>query len=50
MPLVYIGLGSNLGDREATIRRALELLAADAVIEVEAVSSLRETDPVGYVD
>lgn len=50
MPLVYIGLGSNLGDREATIRRALELLAADAAIEVEAVSSLRETDPVGYVD
>jgi 2-amino-4-hydroxy-6-hydroxymethyldihydropteridine diphosphokinase len=50
MPLVYIGLGSNLGDREATIERALELLAADAAIEVEAVSSLRETDPVGYVD
>ncbi|HEX2287890.1 MAG TPA: 2-amino-4-hydroxy-6-hydroxymethyldihydropteridine diphosphokinase [Gaiellaceae bacterium] len=50
MPLVYIGLGSNLGDREATIRRALELLAADGAIEVEAVSSLRETDPVGYVD
>jgi 2-amino-4-hydroxy-6-hydroxymethyldihydropteridine diphosphokinase len=50
MPLVYIGLGSNLGDREATIERALELLAADAAIEVEAVSSLRETDPVGYAD
>jgi 2-amino-4-hydroxy-6-hydroxymethyldihydropteridine diphosphokinase len=50
MPLVYIGLGSNLGDREATIRRALELLAADGAIEVEAVSSLRETEPVGYVD
>jgi 2-amino-4-hydroxy-6-hydroxymethyldihydropteridine diphosphokinase len=50
MSLVYIGLGSNLGDREATIRRALELLAADPAIEVEAVSSLRETDPVGYVD
>ncbi|HEV2712286.1 MAG TPA: 2-amino-4-hydroxy-6-hydroxymethyldihydropteridine diphosphokinase [Gaiellaceae bacterium] len=50
MPLVYIGLGSNLGDREATIRRALELLAAQEDIEVEAVSSLRETDPVGYED
>ncbi len=50
MPLVYIGLGSNLGDREATIRRALELLAAGGGIEVEAVSSLRETDPVGYAD
>jgi 2-amino-4-hydroxy-6-hydroxymethyldihydropteridine diphosphokinase len=50
MPLVYIGLGSNLGEREATIRRALELLEAGGDIEVEAVSSLRETDPVGYED
>lgn len=50
MPLVYIGLGSNLGDRKETIRRALELLAAEGAIEIEAVSSLRETDPVGYAD
>jgi 2-amino-4-hydroxy-6-hydroxymethyldihydropteridine diphosphokinase len=50
MPLVHIGLGSNLGEREATIRRALELLEAGGDIEVEAVSSLRETDPVGYED
>jgi 2-amino-4-hydroxy-6-hydroxymethyldihydropteridine diphosphokinase len=50
LPLVYIGLGSNLGDREGTIRRALELLAAGGDIEVEAVSSLRETDPVGYTE
>jgi 2-amino-4-hydroxy-6-hydroxymethyldihydropteridine diphosphokinase len=50
MPLVYVGLGSNLGDREGTIRQALERLAADGRIEVVAVSSLRETDPVGYLD
>jgi 2-amino-4-hydroxy-6-hydroxymethyldihydropteridine diphosphokinase len=50
MPLVYIGLGSNLGKREATIQRAIELLEAGGDIEVEAVSSLRETDPVGYED
>jgi 2-amino-4-hydroxy-6-hydroxymethyldihydropteridine diphosphokinase len=50
MPLVYVGLGSNLGDREETIRRAVELLASEAEIELEAVSSLRETDPVGYLD
>jgi len=50
MPLVYIGLGSNLGDREATIRRAVELLEAAAGLEVVAVSSLSETDPVGYED
>jgi 2-amino-4-hydroxy-6-hydroxymethyldihydropteridine diphosphokinase len=50
VPLVYVGLGSNLGDREVTIRRALELLAAEGDIQVAAVSSLRETDPVGYED
>jgi 2-amino-4-hydroxy-6-hydroxymethyldihydropteridine diphosphokinase len=46
----YIGLGSNLGDREATIRRALELLDADEGIDVVAVSTLRDTEPVGIVD
>ena len=50
MTRAYIGLGANLGDREATIRRAVEVLAADPEIEVAAVSSLRETDPVGYAD
>ena len=50
MPLAYVGLGSNLGDREATIHRALELLGAEEDIEVTAVSSLLETDPVGYED
>jgi 2-amino-4-hydroxy-6-hydroxymethyldihydropteridine diphosphokinase len=50
MPLVYIGLGSNLGNREATIWRALELLTAAGDFELEAVSSLRETEPVGYED
>jgi 2-amino-4-hydroxy-6-hydroxymethyldihydropteridine diphosphokinase len=46
----YVGLGANLGDREATIRHALELLAAQPEIEVVAVSTLCETEPVGYAD
>jgi 2-amino-4-hydroxy-6-hydroxymethyldihydropteridine diphosphokinase len=46
----YIGLGSNLGDREAFLRRALERLRAEPQIDVTAVSSVRETDPVGLVD
>ncbi len=50
MHTAYIGIGSNLGERELTIRDALELLAADPELEVEAVSSIRETDPVGMVD
>jgi 2-amino-4-hydroxy-6-hydroxymethyldihydropteridine diphosphokinase len=50
MPRVYIGLGSNLGDREATIRAALARLGGEDDIRVVRVSSLRETDPVGYAD
>jgi 2-amino-4-hydroxy-6-hydroxymethyldihydropteridine diphosphokinase len=50
MHTAYIGIGSNLGERDATIRDALELLAADPELEVEAVSSIRETDPVGVLD
>jgi 2-amino-4-hydroxy-6-hydroxymethyldihydropteridine diphosphokinase len=46
----FIGLGSNLGDREAYLRRALDLLRADPSIELVAVSSFRETDPVGFLD
>jgi 2-amino-4-hydroxy-6-hydroxymethyldihydropteridine diphosphokinase len=50
MTRAYVGLGANLGDREQNLRRAVELLAAEAGIDVVAVSSFRETDPVGYVD
>jgi 2-amino-4-hydroxy-6-hydroxymethyldihydropteridine diphosphokinase len=50
MALAYIGLGSNLGDRKTTVRRALELLAAEPLVELVAVSALRETEPVGPVE
>jgi 2-amino-4-hydroxy-6-hydroxymethyldihydropteridine diphosphokinase len=46
----FIGLGSNLGDREAQIAAAQELLRQEEGIEVLAVSTLRLTDPVGYAD
>ncbi len=46
MTTAYVGLGSNLGGREAMIGRAVELLGD----EVIAVSSLLETEPWGYVD
>jgi 2-amino-4-hydroxy-6-hydroxymethyldihydropteridine diphosphokinase len=44
----YIGLGSNVGDREEHLRRAIEDLRGHGV-EVEAVSSLYETEPVGEI-
>ncbi len=48
--IAYVGIGSNLGDREATIRAALEALRSLPDTEVLAVSSWYETDPVGNVD
>ena len=45
---VFLGLGSNLGDKEANLRRALELLSKH--MELEKVSSLYETEPWGYAD
>jgi 2-amino-4-hydroxy-6-hydroxymethyldihydropteridine diphosphokinase len=50
MASAFVGLGANLGDREATIRRALELLDGDPDVAVVAVSKLRNTEPVGVVD
>jgi 2-amino-4-hydroxy-6-hydroxymethyldihydropteridine diphosphokinase len=41
--LAYVGLGSNLGDREALVRSAAELIGATRL------SSLHETEPWGYV-
>jgi 2-amino-4-hydroxy-6-hydroxymethyldihydropteridine diphosphokinase len=46
----FVGLGANLEDPRAQIERALELLAAEDGVDVVAVSTLRETDPVGYED
>ena len=46
MATVYLSLGSNLGDRKQNLIQALELMSKHAV--VEQVSSLYETQPVGY--
>lgn len=46
MRVGYLGLGSNVGDRAAHLRAAVELLR-ERGIEVEAVSSAYETEPVG---
>ena len=42
----YLGLGSNLGDREENLRKALSLLSRRE--SVTAVSSVYETEPWGY--
>jgi 2-amino-4-hydroxy-6-hydroxymethyldihydropteridine diphosphokinase len=43
----FVGLGANLGDRERTLHAAVDDLAAEEGVEVVAVSTLRETEPVG---
>ena len=48
--IAYVGLGSNLGDREALIRAAIESLGRLPDTTVTRVSSLYETEPVGGVD
>jgi 2-amino-4-hydroxy-6-hydroxymethyldihydropteridine diphosphokinase len=46
----YVALGSNLGNREGTLLDAVEALRAEPGVEVAAVSTLIETEPVGYLD
>jgi len=46
----YIGLGANLGEPAAMLRTAVEQLRREPDITVVAVSSVRETEPVGLVD
>lgn len=46
----YIGLGTNLGDREGYLRQALSLLQEHPGVCVTALSGVYETDPVGMVE
>ena len=45
---VYLGLGSNLGDRHGRLIEALERL--DGHVKLEVCSSIYETEPWGYAD
>jgi 2-amino-4-hydroxy-6-hydroxymethyldihydropteridine diphosphokinase len=50
LSLVYLGLGSNLGDRQRNLERAVELLDQTPGIEVTRVSSFRTMAPFGVED
>lgn len=49
MAPIYLGLGSNLGDRRWALRAGLRELASRGVVTVR-VSSLYDTDPVGFLN
>jgi GTP cyclohydrolase-4 len=44
----YLGLGSNLGEREENLCQALTLLSAK--VNLEEASAVYETEPVGFKD
>jgi 2-amino-4-hydroxy-6-hydroxymethyldihydropteridine diphosphokinase len=48
MAKVYLGLGSNVGNRALNIYSALRRLQDE--IQLDRISSLYETQPVGYTD
>ncbi len=50
MTRAYVGLGANLGDRAEAIRAAIEQLRREPGVSVVAVSSVRETEPVGLLE
>lgn len=50
MTRAFVGLGSNLGERETTLRAAIGRLRTIPNVEVRRVSTLRDTEPVGNVD
>jgi 2-amino-4-hydroxy-6-hydroxymethyldihydropteridine diphosphokinase len=50
MRRVYIGIGSNLGDREFLVRKAVEALRQLPQTNVSGVSSLYDTEPVGETE
>lgn len=46
--IAYIGIGSNVGDRQANLDGAVDMLRHTKGIEVKAVSPFYNTAPVGY--
>ena len=48
LAIVYLGLGSNLGNRQDNLDRALEFLSQR--LRVEKVSSVYDTEPVGNIE
>ncbi|WP_257351321.1 2-amino-4-hydroxy-6-hydroxymethyldihydropteridine diphosphokinase [Pseudalkalibacillus decolorationis] len=50
MNYVYLALGSNIGKRDAYLRRALQTIDQLHETKVKRVSSIYETEPIGYTD
>lgn len=47
---VYLALGANLGDKEANLEEAVRQISLLESTEIQGVSAMYETEPVGYVE
>ncbi len=45
---IYLALGSNIGDRQENLSLALQRLRE--IVDIDKISSVYETEPVGYLD
>ncbi|MBC6128730.1 2-amino-4-hydroxy-6-hydroxymethyldihydropteridine diphosphokinase [Listeria booriae] len=50
MPNAYLSIGTNIGNRQENLENALKLLNQTENIKITHVSSVYETDPVGFED
>ena len=48
--IAYIALGSNIGERYTYLTEAIQFLNKNPYIQVDDISSVYETEPVGYTD
>ncbi|PEM24353.1 2-amino-4-hydroxy-6-hydroxymethyldihydropteridine diphosphokinase [Bacillus wiedmannii] len=48
--IAYIALGSNIGERYTYLTEAIQFLNKNPYIQVNDISSVYETEPVGYTD
>ena len=50
MSKAYLGIGTNIGNREENLKNALDSLSLLPLTKVTAVSKVYETEPVGYAN
>lgn len=50
MVQAYLGLGSNIGDREQQLQEAIKIIDSIEGITVTKISPIYETAPVGYTE
>ena len=47
---VYLSIGTNIGEREKNLQQAVQALMDQSVVQVKRISSIYETEAVGYTE